>query len=510
MEIKGIIKRNSYYDSVMLMQISRTVEAIDGVLKAMVCMGTDMNKELLKEANLLNEENKAAAPSDVIIAFTSETVDVEEIEKIVNDLLNAKKEDSNEVEANPTSIGNAIKRDPKNNIVVISVAGEYAADEARKALNKGLHVMLFSDNISIEDEIELKKTAHDKGLLVMGPDCGTAIINNVGLCFANQLKKGSIGVIGASGTGTQEITVLIDKLGSGVSQVIGTGGRDLTKEVGGIMMLDSIEALDKDENTKTIVVISKPPVKEVADKIIRRAKESDKDIIICFLGHNFDESADGKIKFASNLTEAAEKAVSVNTETEKRLAVKEVNVEELVKKLNTKQKYVRGLYCGGTICDETSQLFQSKLNEKTYSNVGKVNRLENPYESKMNSFIDLGDDNFTVGKPHPMIEPSLRNERIIQESKDEEVAVILLDVEIGYGSHEDPAGIVVEAIKEAKVYCQSVNKEIIFVAYVLGTKADKQNFEAQVERLENEGVIVTNSNYHAAKLCMDIVEDRYE
>lgn len=510
MEIKGLIKKNSYYDSVMLMQISRTVEATEGVSKAMVCMGTDMNKELLKEAGLLNDENEAALPSDVIIAFMSETVNTEEINSIVNELLNAKKEDSGEVEANPSSIGNALKRDSKANIVVVSVAGEYAADEARKALNKGLHVMMFSDNVSIEDEIELKTMAHEKGLLVMGPDCGTAIINNVGLCFANNLKKGSIGVVGASGTGTQEITVLIDKLGDGVSQVIGTGGRDLTKEVGGIMMLDSLDALNRDENTKTIVVISKPPVKEVAEKIIARVKEYKKEVVICFLGHHFEASEEGNIKFTNNLTEAAEIAVSVNTHNAKKLVVKEINVEELKKKLDNKQKYVRGLYCGGTICDETSQLFQSKLDDKTYSNVGKVNRLENPYESKMNSFIDLGDDNFTVGRPHPMIEPSLRNERIIQEAKDEEVAVILLDVEIGFGSHENPAEVVIKAIKDAKAYCRSQNKEIIFVAYVLGTKADKQGFDAQVECLENEGVIVTNSNYHAAKLCMEIVEDKYE
>lgn len=509
MKINGFIRNNAYYDSVSLMQISKAVEEQNGVERAMVCMGTDMNKELLNAAGLLTEDFIAAKPSDLIISFMiKDDADYDNIAKVIDNKLNEKVKDEKQEDTPPTSIASAFKRYPDLNLVVISLPGTYAAQEVRKSLNKGLNVMLFSDNVSLEDEILLKKLSHEKGLLMMGPDCGTAIINGIGLCFANSIRRGNIGVVGASGTGTQEVTVLIDHFGGGITQVLGTGGRDLTLEVGGIMMLDAIEALDKDEETEVLVLISKPPVEEVAEKILKSAKKSAKPIVICFINSDERENEDN-LHFVSTLEEAAILAVKLALGNEPASLKDEYDVNELrdiflAKKKET-QKYVRGLYCGGTICDETASIFGKVYPEDVYSNVGKVNRLEKGSKSIGNTFIDLGDDEYTVGRPHPMIEPSLRNSRIIKEALDPETAIILFDVELGYGSHRNPAKEAIEAIKESKVKLAMENREVLFVAYVLGTKTDIQGYGEQVRMLEDEGIIVAKSNSRAAKLCLELI-----
>lgn len=504
-----MIKNNSYYDSVTLMQISKAVEEFEGVERAMVSMGTDMNKELLKTAGLLTEEFNSTTPSDLIIAFTTyEGTDSTVVIEGINEKLNEKVKDEKQEEMPPASIGSAVKKKPDTNFSVISLPGIYAAEEVRKSLNKGLNVMLFSDNVSLDDEISLKTLAHEKGLLMMGPDCGTAIINSIGLCFANKVKSGNIGVIGASGTGIQEVTVLIDHLGGGVTQVIGTGGRDLSKEVGGMMMLDSIEALDNNEETDVIVLISKPPVEEVAEKIINRVKDSKKPIVVCFINSE-ERMSENQVHFVSTLEDAAMLAVKLASGKEPVALVDNFNIETIKENffntLSDSQKYVRGLYCGGTLCDEAASIFANSIPETVYSNVGKVNRLEDPSKSIKNSFIDLGDDSFTVGRPHPMIEPSLRNEKIIEEALDEETAIVLFDVELGYGSHRDPAGEALQAVKEAKSKLKKTNREVFFVAYVLGTKNDIQGYDSQIKVLEDEGIVVAKSNARAAKLCLELI-----
>lgn len=493
-----IIRPNVYYDSVSLMQISKSVEAFEGVNRAMVAMGTDMNKELLRAADLLNDTAEGASPSDLVISFLAdEEVNLEDVVNLIDEKLNSKQESSKEEVLPPTSIANAVKRNPETNIALISVAGTYAVSEVRKALNKNINVMLFSDNVSIEDEVELKKLAHEKGLLMMGPDCGTAIINNVGLAFANEVRKGTIGIVGASGTGTQEVSVLIDKFGAGVSQVIGTGGRDLSLEVGGIMMLDAIDALVEDPNTQVLVLISKPPHPEIEERIIEKVLSLNKEVVVCFI-NGTKEGNDGNVHYVSNLEDAASLAselVGSKTNELSKVRIDEVN-------LNEQQKFVKGLFCGGTLCDEAASIFSNAFPENTYSNVAKAKKLENLNESKEHTFLDMGDDIFTVGKPHPMIEPSLRNQRLITEALKDETAVVLFDVELGYGSHQDPAGEVVQAIKEAK---ERLNQNVVFIAYVLGTENDPQGYYDQVHKLEDAGVTVASSNARAAKLALEIV-----
>lgn len=356
---KIIIKKSAYHDSVTLMAISGKITALDGVADAVVAMATDLNKDLLQGIDMLTDEVAALGPDDLVIAIKAKDEETCEsavvmVEESLSKRASGKK--SAGVPA-PVTIKSAVKLLPEAKLAVISVPGEYAAREAMQALKAGLHVMMFSDNVSIEDEKALKEYAHSEGLLMMGPDCGTAIINNVGLCFANAVNSGSIGIVGASGTGTQEVLVLIDRFGGGVSQVLGTGGRDLTEVIGGIMMLDGLAALDKDEATRVIVLVSKPPAKTVADKILSKVAEYSKPVVVCFINA---PAAEGKIKnavFSNSLEDAAHKAVAIAAnKTDIGVKCDLSKLDELAgsikDKLAKNQKYVRGLFCGGTLCDE--------------------------------------------------------------------------------------------------------------------------------------------------------------
>ncbi len=517
MIIKAVIRKNAYYDSVTLMAISKKIEEIDGVSNAVVSMGTEMNKELLRNAGMMTEEIEKASPSDLIIAL--KLMDESLNDKVLNEVEAALKKKTSsgkgESEVAPASIASAVKLVPDANMAVISLPGQYAAKEAMRALRKGLHVMLFSDNVTVEQEVELKRYAHEQELLMMGPDCGTAIINNKGLCFANEVRSGNIGVVGASGTGTQEITVLIDRFGGGVSQVIGTGGRDLTEAVGGIMMCDALAALNEDENTEVILLLSKPPVKSVADKVLAQAEKCTKPVVVCFINSGLETVEGSGIYFEGTLEEASLKAVTLagklsNTlENEDNIEFSNI-INEFQANRKADQKYVRGLFCGGTLCDEAMYIFRASVknnNGNVYCNVAKKpeERMADPYKSVEHSFVDLGDDNFTVGKPHPMIDPSLRNPRIIQEAKDPNVAVILMDIVLGYGSHRDPAGLALEAIIEAKAIAQKEGRSLCFVAYVCGTDKDIQDYAAQEAKLAAEGVILARSNARAARLAAAII-----
>lgn len=514
MIVKAIVKRNAYYDSVTLMAISQKVEEINGVANANVSMATEMNKDLLQNVGLMTAEVEAAGPSDLVIAFkVADEIAATAVVGVVEEALKKKSGGGNVAEVNSTSITSAVKVLPDANLAIISVPGQYAAKEAMAALKKGLHVMIFSDNVSVEDEVTLKKYAHQEGLLVMGPDCGTAMINNKGLCFANAVSSGNIGVVGASGTGTQEVMVLIDRLGGGISQAIGTGGRDLSEAVGGIMMCDALAALNRDDNTEVILLVSKPPVKTVADLVLAEAQKCTKPVVICFINSYIDTTEGADIYFERTLEGAAHKAVSLAQKAP--IAVEDEKYTQYSALINqfqnsrtVKQQYVRGLFCGGTLCDEARFVFKyaSKGDAKVYSNVAKdaKEKLPDPRQSMENSFVDLGDDVFTVGKPHPMIDPSLRSARIIQEAKDDSVAVILLDVVLGYGSHRDPAGVTVAAIKEAKSIVAKEGRQILFIAYVCGTDKDVQSLSAQEAKLAEAGVVLAKSNAKAARLAVAI------
>jgi FdrA protein len=511
MNLQVDIRKNTYYDSVALMLITKEIKKMPNIKDVIVGMGTELNKELTENLGLSNEAVKALTPNDFFIAVAS---DDENILKIivtkVDELLNGKTEyDDSAQEYKPTTLSAAVKHFQEANMAVISLPGKYAAYEAKKALNNNLHVMLFSDNVTVEEEIELKEIGRDKGLLVMGPDCGTAIINGVPLCFANVVRRGSIGIVGASGTGTQEVTVIIDKMGGGVSQVIGTGGRDLKSQVGGIMMMEGFKALIDDDETKVIVLISKPPAPEVAEKILNMVKTTNKPVIASFIGGDRCEIEKQGAYSCVNLEDAARKAVLLS-EGEKiddftDFTLSQAEIEEIVqgecKKFSNNQKYLRALYTGGTLADEAMKML-GKEGYSIYSNIplSPELRLKDIHKSIEHTCIDLGDDDFTVGKPHPMIDPVGRVERLPKEAEDDEVAIVLMDFVLGYGSNIDPAGEMLQAIRDAKMAMKNKKKHLCVIGYVCGTEGDPQNFKNQCEKLEKEGVILMPSNAQAVKL----------
>ncbi len=285
MTVRALVKPSEYHDSVSLMLIARELGGLEGVNDAAVVMGTEANKSILADAGLVTAEIEGASANDLVLVVSAKDVSFAEqaLEK-AELLLKKKAPQETTGEFRPKTIRSALSLHPETNVAVISVAGRYAADEAWEALQHGLHVLLFSDNVSLEDEIALKKYGRDHGLLLMGPGAGTAILNGVALGFANVLPSGPVGIVSAAGTGLQEVSTLLARRGVGISQGIGTGGRDLKKEVGGIMMLVALQALQQDPATEVIVLISKPPADEVARVILEQASASSKPTVICFLG----------------------------------------------------------------------------------------------------------------------------------------------------------------------------------------------------------------------------------
>jgi FdrA protein len=512
---KTLVEKDSYYDSVFLMLINREVKQVPGIHDAVVSMGTEMNLTLLKEMGLDSPETDEATPNDLIIAAEGESeAAVDAALSAARELLSKKKSGGEEAGAyRPVSLDTALKMKSDANLVVISVPGAYAAGEVRKALESGLHVMLFSDNVSLEEEIALKKLAVEKGLLMMGPDCGTAIINGKPLCFANVVRPGKIGVVAAAGTGLQEVSCIIDRLGEGVSQGIGTGGRDLKNaRVGGMMMLSGIEALTEDPVTSVIVVISKPPAAEVAGKVVEKLKATGKPCVVHFVGQE-PAAADGDVHYAGNLEEASRMAVALlrgEPFTPARFTIPPEEVRALVErereKMRPEQVYLRGLYTGGTLADEAMIIFEREIGNIYSNNQTRPELvLKDPHTSVRHTIVDLGDDVFTVGRPHPMIDPSTREERIVHETEDPKMAVMLLDIVLGYSSHEDPVGAILDSLAAAKKKAEARGGYLSVVASITGTEGDFQNIESQRRKLESIGCVIMPSNYQASLLALEII-----
>lgn len=511
MLVKNIIKKNTYYDSVTLMVISSKITSLDGVLDATVMMATDNNKRLMSESGLLLPENMEISSNDLVIAVKSETEDtVEEVVKTIEGELEKKNDAADEGDLKAKTLDTALRRLPAANFTVISVPGRYAKEEALKALENDLHVLLFSDNVTIEEEIELKDKAIEKGLLMMGPDCGTTIISGAALGFANVVNRGKIGMVAAAGTGLQEVTCLVSRLGQGVSQALGTGGRDVKEAIGGRMMLMEIEALAADDETEVIVIISKPPHKSVMDKIFKLLEGINKPVVTCFIGGDKADLDNFRITQTFTLEDAAHAAVDIATgkQIEKVIfgeGIEKIKnmVEKEVSMLSKEQKYIRGLYSGGTLSAEAMVLMKDYIKE-TYSNtpLDKDGLLTNVEVSEKNTVLDLGDDYFTNGRPHPMIDPRLRIERIRKEAMDKETAVILFDVVLGYGSNEDMAGELSSTIEKINKELKVEGRTVSYIASVCGTDEDIQNRKQQIDKLENVGVLVMPSNAQAVRLAI--------
>lgn len=504
---------NLYRDSVSLMQISAALGARPGIAKASALMASEGNIALLRAAGLLEEGDDFAA-GDLLVAVEGEadalTATLDQAAAMLS--REAAPRGSQPAAVEPRSIEMALARLPAANLALISTPGEYAAAEARKALRLGLNVMVFSDNVSLEDEIALKAEAQRRDLMVMGPDCGTAIIDGVPLGFANAVRRGGIGAVAASGTGLQQVTSLVDRWGAGISQAIGTGGRDLKAEVGGATMLRGLSALGQDAATKVIVLISKPPAQAVAERIIEAAAAIGKPVVVSFLGADLGDRPERGIYAAATLEEAAVRAVELAGDAApERTAPAASDVSRAMAGLASGQRYLRGLFSGGTFCYEALLLLTRVLG-RVYSNtpVDPALRLRDPWKSEAHTVVDLGDDEFTRGRPHPMIDPGLRNERILREAADPKVAVILLDVVLGHGAHADPAGSVAPAIEAARARAREAGRAIAFVASVCGTARDPQDLGRQEATLRGAGVLLADSNAAAVRLAASIAaRERY-
>ena len=498
-----IIKDNTYQDSIVLMLLSQKLSAMDGVNKASVMMGTPANKDIFKGSGLGTPELETASANDIVIVIdTDDESKVEEVDEAVEtELAGGGGSDDSQKSSEAHNWKRALELANNPNLALISIPGTYAAMEAENALRNDLHVFMFSDNVPKEDEVRLKELAHEKGLLVMGPDCGTGIIHSVPLAFTNTVAEGDIGVVGASGTGIQEVTTIIDRMGKGVTNAIGTGGRDLSTEVGAITMLDSIKALNQDPKVKVITVISKPPAKEVQEKVEAVLRSIDKPVVALFLG-NKPEYQEDAIYHAYTLEEAAVASVQLsNGET---VDFKPSTIEGLTANFEANQKGIKAYYSGGTLASEAAMMIRHSLGEEEVKDEGFT------YKSTSHEVIDLGDDMYTQGKPHPMIDPEKRIEKLESSADSEDTAVIMLDNVIGYGSHADMASELAPTIKRITDKAKSEERSLVVLATVVGTDKDAQGYDKQREILSEAGAVLCDTNDQMVRTAIELVGGKVE
>ena len=490
MPTRAVVRSNLYKDSVALMRIAQVVLGREGVRRATLLMGTPANKDLLAQAGLRSAAIEHARPGDIMVVVEAETTAI--LDAATDEcarLLEGERAATGPREAREVtvrSLAMASAASERAVLAQVSVPGPYAGAEALKALRRGLHVFLFSDNVPLEQERAVKALARAKGLLVMGPDCGTAVVGRVPLGFANVVREGAISLVGASGTGLQEVMCQIDARGHGIRHAIGTGGRDGDAAIGGSTLRQAIDLLAADPDTLVIGIVSKPPAPAVARQVLEQIAAIDKPFVVLFLGADLAaERLPKHIVPVETLHDAAAAAVALRegrtfAATGAHPEYAQV-AEDEARRLATGQRAVRGLYSGGTFRTEAALLWGD---------------LGIPFTA-----IDLGDDEFTVGRPHPMIDPSTRIARIAQEARDPSTAAIVLDVVLGFGAHEDPAGALAPAIVQAKATSARDGRYLSVVAFVCGTEADPQRLSAQQAKLSDAGAVVMPGSTAAARLA---------
>jgi FdrA protein len=506
-----VIRKNQYYDSVFLMSVNRRISEVKGVQQTAVLMGSPANKKLLKDIGIQGGPIETAQPNDLIVAVIADSpAIVENVLGRLDEWLEAIQE--NTASLSVRTIEDGLSQKPNANLAVISVPGEYAAREAKKSLEAGLNVFLFSDNVSIEDELELKRFAAQQGLIVMGPDCGTSLIGGVGIGFANVVRRGPIGVIGGAGTGLQEFTSQVHNAGSGISHAIGTGSHDLSDKICGLTTLAALDALEADQQTAVIVIISKPPAAGTLAVLLERVKTYKKLVVGCFLGvdpslisgrpnlqqaHTIDEAV--RIAVACINGQAAMPAGSLTPEESSA-------IREEKKARAPEQKYLRGILAGGTFCYQSQQILrEAGYTVHSNSPFDRKYLLADPDQSIEHTIVDMGDDFYTVGKPHPMIDGTLRKRRILAESRDPQLAVLYLDFILGYNASMDPVGELLDAIQEAKRISVQRAGALTVVASVCGTEADPQDLNLQIKMLQETGALVFRSNALASAACCELL-----
>lgn len=509
------ISVNLYKDSVALMRVAQGLLAMPGVVNATLQMGSTANKDILQEAGLLTDAVKDAGPSDVMVVLQALTAAdcAAALAGCQEQLAGTQKPTAGAPQAGgktvlPTSLAMGQASLDGANLAQISVPGAYAAAEALKAVKLGLNVFLFSDNVPLDQEVALKREAARRGVLVMGPDCGTAIIGGVPLGFANALRRGSIGLVAASGTGLQEVSSQIHRMGGGISHAIGTGGRDVCEAVGGASMLQGIALLARDPGTALIAVISKPPAAKVAEQVLAALRASGKPAVVLFLGSRQLQARGSKnnaLQLAHTLVDCAALAVKMTGLSPASTKGRHTKSYPLPPKpiFASSQKYLRALYAGGTFTAE-AQIIWAQAGLKVWSNVALHKALNLPKPrlgSREHTALDLGDDAFTVGRPHPMIDQAARIERLLLEAADPTVRVVVLDVVIGWGAHSNPAGELAGAIRRAKTIARQGGRQLAVLGFVCGTESDPQVLSRQEAALRGAGMVLAGNSANAAWLA---------
>ena len=499
MVTRAFVRRSFYQDSMVLMRVAEQLRAVPGVREAAVLMGTPANHELLAGASLATPESKGATASDLILAVEADDDAAAEAAfagaRRLFDERQRVRESTGRVL--PRTLPSALAQLPDANLALISVPGAYAKLEALTALRRGLHVFLFSDNVPIEDEVELKRLAARQGLLCMGPDCGTAYLKGLGLGFANVVPRGRIGCVAASGTGLQAVASHVAMLGEGISHGIGVGGRDLSEAVGGAMTTVALDALARDTSTEAIVIISKPPAAAVLSRLTSAIQTVSKPVIVCCLGAEAGAGAPGT--WVATLEDAAQAAVAAARRhpwTPRRFT-DPADVRRRLASRRPRGSLV-GLYTGGTLAHEARLVLEPMLGPIA-GNVGSAS-------SGPHRILDLGADEFTQGRPHPMIDVAARDSRVREAGRSGDVGVLLLDVVLGRAAHPDPAGPLGAAIRDARAEAAREGRTLVAVVSVVGTGGDPQGLAGQVSALEAAGADVLPSNAQAARfaaLCLE-------
>jgi succinyl-CoA synthetase alpha subunit len=513
---KVYTEKSAYVDSVRLMRISKKVSDAPGIRNAMVAMATDTNLLLLKEIGFDTSGLGAVSANDMVIALDAEDeaalgAGLSLVKMEIEGGARPQRDDTAGIPVT-RSLESAIKQYPQINLVLISTPGRFAAYEAHNALRAGKHVMIFSDNVSLEDEQRLKALASEKGLLLMGPDCGTAMIGGAGLGFANMVPRGRIGIVAASGTGAQEVSSILARLGLGVSEIIGTGGRDVSGAIGGVMTKMGLRVLVDDGHTDVIVIISKLPGANVAKEILEIARDGGKPCVVYFVGYSGKER-EANLIFTRTLTRTALEAARLATGRAVSITPPPQNREDHLARLRTglphQRKFVRGLFSGGTLAQEAVSILGTSLRPMHVNmKLPGAIALDDPAVSAGHTIVDLGDDAFTRGRAHPMIDQAYRLTRLAREVKDPETAVVLMDVVLGYGCNEDPGGEIADVLRRSVGTQASEIGEPIVVASICGTHGDPQNYDLQRQKLEAAGVLVAETNAEACELALDLLRDR--
>ena len=500
MTTRARVVADCYVDSVRLLEATRAMQEAPGIDWAWAVMATPANLEVLFDEGV-TEGLDGAAANDLVLAIkgTDEHLPAALLRAwaVLFEESGSTGTGAPAAGALPADLDEALASAPEANVAIVSVPGQYAALEAHKALTRGLDVLLFSDNVPLEDEVDLKHRARSLGRLVMGPGAGTAALAGVGLGFSNRVARGPVGVVAAAGTGAQEVMTLIDRWGSGVSHVIGVGGRDLSATVGGAMAEAAIEALDRHDGTEVTLLVSKPPSAAVAERLL--GPDRSKPVVAALIGLDQPVDAAPGVTVCSTLEQGAAAALGrLGCPRPDPVGSIDGEIAMLTTALSPSRRRMVGLFSGGTLAYE-AMVVASRHIGPVFSNTPLEEAWALPGPADGHVCLDLGEEEFTRGRPHPMIDPEARVDLLRQQASDPTVAVVLLDVVIGDGAHPDPAGVLGPAAAEVVAAGAAV------VAYVLGTDRDPQGFEHQRDVMRQAGCIVADTGARAALAAAALV-----